>query len=137
MNKKMWKLPFTAAILFIVCADGLAAQQYEITGVEYLGDFETDNLRDRAIDGAVARQQRQNPGLAFTRTMGFAHFQLKMIVRLWEEEISEKANIDSLWAVFVTPPQSDVPASKYIVFFQGLPFARNPYYFWVYRGNRR
>jgi hypothetical protein len=125
------------AILFIALADGLVAQQYQITGVEYLGDFEIDEPRDRAIGEAVARQQRQNPGLAYTRTMGFVHFELKMIVELWEDEILEKANIDSLWAVFITPSPNDVPVSKYIIFFQGLPFASNPYYFWIYRGNKR
>jgi hypothetical protein len=60
-----------------------------------------------------------------------------MIVELWEDEMLEKANIDSLWAVFITPSPNVAPVNKYIVILQGLPFASNPYYFWVYRENKR
>ena len=135
-NEKMRKLPVMVAILFIGLVDGLAAQQYEITGVEYLGDFIDSEPRNRAINALVARQQRQNPGITFTIAEGFNHFEMKMIVALWEDGLSEKVNIDSLWAVFITPHR-DITNTKYIIIFEGWPMAINPYAVWVYRGNRK
>jgi hypothetical protein len=135
-NKKMWKLSIMVAVLFIGLVDGLSAQQYEITGVEYLGDFTDSEPRNRAINAVVAKQQRQNPEFTFTLAEGFNHFEMKMIVSLWEEELSEKVNIDSLWVVFVTPHR-DITNNKYIIVFEGWPMAINPYAVWVYRGNRR
>ncbi|MDR0450178.1 MAG: hypothetical protein LBH26_02825 [Treponema sp.] len=123
-------------VLFIGLADGLFAQQYEITSVEYLGDFIDSGPLNRAVNAAVAKYQRQNPGFTFTIAEGFNHFEMKMIVDLWEEELSEKVNIDSLWVVFVTP-RRDITNNKYIILFQGWPMAVNPYAVWLYRGRSR
>jgi hypothetical protein len=122
-------------VLFTGLTDGLPAQQYEITGVEYLGDFIDSEPRNRAINAVVARHQRQNPGFTFTVAEGYNHFEMKMIVSLWEEGLSEKVNIDSLWAVFVTPHR-DITNNKYIIIFEGWPMVINPYAVWVYRGRR-
>ena len=55
---KTWKLPIMVAVLFIGLVNGLFAQQYEITGIEYLGDFIDSEPRNRAINAVVAKQQR-------------------------------------------------------------------------------
>jgi hypothetical protein len=102
-SQKLWKLFIMAVVLFIGAVAGLSAQQYEVTGVEYLGDFTASKPRNKTINALVAKQQQQNKGITFTLAEGFNHFEMKMIVNLWEEELVKKVNIDSLWAVFVTP----------------------------------
>jgi hypothetical protein len=125
-----------AMVLFVGLADGLPAQEYEINGVEYLGDFIDSGPLNRAINAAVAKHHGQNPGFTFSIAEGFNHFEMKMIVGLWEEELSDKVNIDSLWVVLVTP-RGDITSNKYIILFQGWPMAINPYAVWLYRGRSR
>jgi hypothetical protein len=137
--KTMWKLLVMAVALFTILVNGLAAQQhgsdYEIIKVEYLGDFETDNPRDRAISETVSIVQGQNPTLTYGRITYQNHHELLAIIRAWEA-ISENVGIDSTWAVIITI-SAYREEKKYIIFFQGLPFASNPYYYWVYRGDRK
>jgi hypothetical protein len=129
MVKKMWKQPVIVAVLFTVLAGRLAAQQYEITDVEYLGDFEADNPRDKAIRETLAKLQRQNPNLTYRLIRSPSGGEALLVAKAWET-IPESAKIDSTYAVHVTP-------SRYIIFIQCLPFANNPYYYWVYRGDER
>jgi hypothetical protein len=140
-TKKMLKLLIVAAVLGIVLTDGLMAQQrgpdYEIINVEYLGDFDTDNPRDRAISDAVAKLQRRDTHLAYQKIMYPSHHELLAILRGFDA-ISERGEfgIDSTMAVTIII-SAFREETKYIVFFQGLPFSRNPYYYWVYRGDRK
>jgi hypothetical protein len=132
-EQKMLKLPIMIAILFSVFAGGLAGLEfgsaYQIANVEHLGDFETDNPRDRSINETVAKLQRQNPNLTYSWVKPPNGLEVQLIAKALEA-IPESAGIDSLYVVHMTP-------SDYIIFFQFLPFARNPYYYWVYRGDRR
>jgi hypothetical protein len=128
-NRKMWKLPVMAALLFTVLADGLAAQQHEITNVEYLGNFETGNPRDRAISETVAKLQRQNSNLTYRWIKSPNGSEVTLAAKAWDA-IPENARIDSIYAVHITP-------SRYMIFIQCLPFANNLYYYRVYRGDER
>jgi hypothetical protein len=117
-------------------ADGLAAQQigrdYTVANVEFLGDFETDNPRDRAINETVAKLQRQNPGFTFERVTGQMN-SLEVHLTTWAyEQTIENARVDSTYAVLISSE-----ARRYIIFIQFLPTAGNPYYYWIYRGNKR
>ncbi|MDR1893504.1 MAG: hypothetical protein LBQ61_02270 [Spirochaetales bacterium] len=129
MTKKMEKLLVVAAVLFILSAGGLAAQQYEITDVQHLGDFETDAPRDRAISETVDRLQRQNPNRTYRWIRPPSGDEALLVAKAWEA-IPESANVDSTYAVYIT-------SSRYIIFIQCLPFANNPYYYWIYRGDER
>jgi len=125
-------------LLALIGVAGISAQaEYRVTGIRHLGDFEDAAPRNGAISQAVAAHERQNPGLTFTETNWYVHFELKTVAQLYETEIPEDASIDSLWAVFVTPNQGLAPANEYIIFYEFQPFAVNPYIFWVYRGSRR
>jgi hypothetical protein len=48
------------------------------------------------------------------------------------ESTIEKAFVDSTYAVLISSE-----ARKYIIFIQHLPFANNPYYYWIYHGYKR
>jgi hypothetical protein len=135
-NKQMWKPLVIAAVLCTVSAGGLAAQQigrdYTVAAVEYLGDFETDNPRDKAIGDTVAKLQRQNPGFTFERVTGQMN-SLEVHLTTWAyERTIEKARVDSTFAVLISSE-----TRRYIICIQYLPTASNPYYYWIYRGNKR
>jgi hypothetical protein len=136
-NKKTWKMLVIAAVLFTVLADGLVALQigweYQVTSVEYLGKFENDNPRDRAMNEILAKSQRQNPGFTFERrdTEYMSSLEIHLITWACERTI-ENADIDSTYAVLISSE-----TRRYIIFIQYLPFASNPYYYWVYCGSKR
>jgi hypothetical protein len=114
-NKRIWKLLVIAAVLCTVSAGGLAAQQigrgYTVAAVEHLGDFESDNPRDRAINDTVAKLHRQNPGFTFERVTGQMN-SLEVHLTTWAyEQTITNANIDSTYAVLISSE-----AGRYIIF---------------------
>jgi hypothetical protein len=138
MNRKYLLKPLCMAVLFAAAA-GLPAQEhkvvYDVAAVDHLGDFFETAPRTKAINAAVAKAQRQNPGISYKAFEYVNHPDMLAIIKAWEST-PEDAQVDSLYAVTLTVTSYN-ERKRYLIFLQFLPFASNPYYYWIYRGSEK